>query len=530
MHSIKSYLSSLSPYTIICVIGALLYAKSLFFGFTYLDDNVLILNNLPFLENIWNMFGAFTHDVFFMMHGTTAYFRPLLTLSFMPEAIVGGAIPFFYHLVNVGIHLLASCLVYVLFIKLRFSKRVSLFAALIFVVHPVLSQAVAWIPGRNDSLLAVFVLASFIYFLDFINGGKKQKPLLWSLIFFALALFTKETAIALPMLCIGYLWLRQRLSLRTILPLGIGWLMAAVVWLPLRFIAMSNPLPMSSHSIIQSFIENIPGTFPLLGKVFFPFNLSVLPVLPDTTFIWGYIALSFLVGLGVFQIIKKHTVRHTWRMMIFGLLWFATFLLPPFIISDPSGTTYFLEHRLYLPIIGLLIFITESFVGTYLDQLNRKRFLLSMSLTLLVLSVITFVHENVFADRLVFWQNAATHSPHSSLAQKNLGAMYYLDQNYELAEIYSKKALALNPEEPMAHNNLGLIDAARGQLEGARQEYLQELSFNPMYDDAHYNLGLLYYRMNDFANARKQWEETLRINPNSAGAWQVLQALNAEGK
>lgn len=108
--------------------------------------------------------------------------------------------------------------------------------------------------------------------------------------------------------------------------------------------------------------------------------------------------------------------------------------------------------------------------------------------------------------------------------------MYYLDQNYPLAEAYSKKALALNPEEPMAHNNLGLIDAARGQLKDAEKEYLQELSFNPFYDSAHYNLGLLYYELGNFADARKQWEETLNINPQYLDALQALQALNAEGK
>ncbi|MFH1178339.1 MAG: tetratricopeptide repeat protein [bacterium] len=522
--------SSYSPYVILCVVGVLLYFKSFFFGFSYLDDNQLILNNLSYLEDIGNVFNAFAHDVFFMMHSTTAYYRPFLTISFMPEAMIGGAMPFFYHFMNVAIHLVAACLMYLLFIKLNYSKRISLFVALIFVVHPVLTQAVAWIPGRNDSLLAVFVLASFIYFLDFLNRGEKQKLAIWSTLFFVLALFTKETAIVLPALCIGYLWLRNRFKMQTLLPLSIGWLFAIVIWIPIRLIAMSNPMSLSLHDTASSFIENIPGTIPLIGKVFFPFNLSVLPILQDTTFIFGYFTLALMVLVGIFQMRHTRTPRHTCLMMFFGLFWFALFLLPPFIISDPSGTTYFLEHRLYLPIIGLLIFIAESRVGHYLERLHRKPFLSLALLLMFIFSAVTFVHQDVFAHRLVFWQDAASHSPHSSLAQKNLGAMYYLDQNYDLAEIYSKKALTLNLEEPMAHNNLGLIYANRGQVEEAKNEYLKELSFNPYYDDAHYNFGLLYYKIGDFENARKQWEETLRINPNSFGAWQALQALNAEGK
>jgi len=507
-------------YVILCGIGALLYFKSLAFGFTYLDDNVIVLGNLPFLENLGNIFQAFTHGVFAMVQSTTLYYRPLLTISFMPEAVLGGSLAFLYHLVNVGIHLAAACLVYALFTKLKYSKNISLAAALIFVVHPALAQAVAWIPGRNDSLLAVFVLASFIYFLKFV-GEKKRSSILWSVLFFALALFTKETAIVLPLLCVGYLWMREELKKSALMQFIAGWLIIIALWLPLRLISMSNPMPMSLRGAISSFAANLPGTVPLLGKVFFPFNLSVLPIAQDTIFGWGFLALALILGLALLQMKDRQTPQSAYFMMLFGLAWFLIFLWPPFIISDPSGTTYFIEHRLYLPIIGLLIFIAES---------RANRCLQLWFFITLIFFGITFAHENVFSNRLVFWQDAVSHSPHSSLAQKNLGAMYYLDQNYALAEEYSKKALALNPEEPMAHNNLGLIAAARGKWKEAEEEYRQEILFNPYYDSAHYNFGLLYYQMGDFINARKQWEETYRLNPNYGGIVQALLSLDAQGK
>jgi hypothetical protein len=515
-----------SATAIICVVGLFLYGKSFFFGFTYLDDNALILNNLPFLENIRNIFGAFTHDVFFMAQSTTAFFRPILTISLMPEAIVGGSIPLFYHLVNVGIHLTAACLVYVLFTKLKYTKRISLFSSLIFVVHPVLTQAVAWIPGRNDSLLAVFVLASFIFLIDFVATGKRILILI-STVFFSLALFTKESAIVLPMLGIGYLWIRNRLDKNTFLEFGSGWLIAILLWLSLRIPAMTNPLPMSLHAGISSFLENVPGTLQLLGKVFFPFNLSVFPIQQDTMFLWGYLASALIAGLLLFQVKTRQTSRHTYLMLLFGFVWFLAFLWPSFMKFDP-GTPDFIEHRLYLPIIGLLILLAESHVGRYLNEMNRKIFIpLSLGL-LLVLSGITFMYENAFFDKISFWKDATVNSPHSSFAQKNLGAMYFLDQNYSLAELHSKNALALNPEEPMAHNNLGLIYANLGQNQDAKKEYMLELATNPFYDNAHYNLGLLYYRMGDLKSARTEWEYTLKINPSYYDAYQALQALTFE--
>jgi len=512
-------------YVIICAVGALLYFKSLAFGFSYLDDNVIILGNLPFLENLGNIFHAFTQGVF-AAQSATLYYRPLLTISFMPEALLGGSLAFLYHFVNVGIHLTAACLVYVLFTKMKYAKNISLASALIFVVHPALTLAVAWVPGRNDSLLAVFVLASFINFLDFVNpsfdeGFTKSLHVWWSALFFALALFTKETAIVVPALCVGYLWMHKKLEKPTLQRFGVGWTLAIIVWYSSRIMALGKGMAITLGSAVSAFIANLPGTLQLLGKVFFPFNLTLLPILQDTTYLWGFAALAVIAGLVLLQIRNTETPRHAFFMMLFGLAWFLLFLWPPFIISDLSGTPYFFEHRLYLPIIGLLIFLAESRFGQY-----PRAWLV----VIVIFSGITFMHEDVFANRLVFWQDAVLHSPHSSLSAKNLGAMYYLDQNYSLAKIYSERALALNPEEPMAHNNLGLIAAARGQWQEAKKEYLQELSFNPYYDAAHYNLGLLYYQMGDFAQAKKQWEQTLTINPNYTDALNGLELLYAAGK
>ncbi|MCR4276465.1 MAG: tetratricopeptide repeat protein [Candidatus Parcubacteria bacterium] len=522
--------SNARVYTMLCVVGVLLYAKTFLFGYTYLDDHVLVLNNIPFLGDLGNIFKAFTQDVFFMTNGTTAYYRPLLTISFMPEAMLGKALPFFYHFTNVGIHLTAVCLLYLVFTKLKYSKRISLLLALIFLVHPALTQAVAWIPGRNDSLLAIFVLASFKYLLDFIEEGKREY-IAWSVVFFSLALFTKETAIALPVLFVLYLWIRDRLSKTAMLEFGAGWLIAILVWLPLRIMATSsNPQALSIHDMFASFLTNVPGTLQLLGKAFFPFNLSVLPILQDTTFLWGYAAVALITAILLLHLLGKQTSRRSSLMMLFGFVWFLLFLWPSLIGSDSSGATDFIEHRLYLPLIGLLIILAESSFVRSLNEPAGEWFLQPWLVVLLIFFGMTFVHENVFADKLVFWQNAAFNSPHSSLAQKNLGAMYYLDQNYPLAETYSKKALAVNPQELMVHNNLGLIYAGEGRTKEAEQEYLQELSFNPQYDSAHFNLGLLYYGAGDYAAARKQWEMTLQINPNYTDAIWALLTLQAQRK
>ncbi|MEK7664547.1 MAG: tetratricopeptide repeat protein, partial [Patescibacteria group bacterium] len=503
------------------------YFKSLFFNFTYLDDNALILDNLPFLQNIGNVFSAFTAEVFVALHGLNAYYRPLLTISFMPDAVLGGQSPVIYHFTNIIIHLVSSSLVFKLLLKLKRSKIISLFLSVVFLVHPALTQAVSWVPGRNDSLLTVFILASFIFFLDFIEKNKK-KSIFWSVFFFLLALFTKETALILPFICLLYIFLKRLPVKYFLMKFWIWWAASFVIFFFLRHIALKNPIPMSVKDIFLSVFLNLPALIQLLGKVFFPFNLSVLPIIQDTTFVWGVLAVFFILGFSIIQSQQedKTTLKKSFYMMFFGIIWFAVFLLPSFIRPNPSVVADFIEHRLYLPIIGIIIFLAESRLWHNINNFYNRRYLAICIFILSIFCFLTFWRQDNFFDKMSFWKNAAKNSPHSPLAQRNLGAMYYLQGQYDLSEEYYKKSLALNKFEPMAHNNLGLIYAGKGLFLEAEQEYLEELSFNPNYDNAHFNLGLLYYKTGKTEEAKKEWEKTLEINPSHQDAKQLINALN----
>src|SRR4030065_479923 len=139
----NNVLKGRNPYIFIVATSILVYARSLFFGFTYFDDNVLILESLFFLKNIGNFFNTFTMEVFHVLHASAAYYRPMLTISYMMDAIFAGENPFLYHFTSVLIHILNSCLVYLALKKLKLSKDLSFIMAAIFTVHPILIQGVS---------------------------------------------------------------------------------------------------------------------------------------------------------------------------------------------------------------------------------------------------------------------------------------------------------------------------------------------------------------------------------------------------
>lgn len=501
----KNILFGKRPYFLIAALIFIVYFPALFFNFTYLDDNNLILEHAGFLSHFLNIFESFRQDVF--LSYADAYYRPILNVSLIFDAQFSQSSPFVFHLTNILIHLLATISLFVLFQKFKYQKNLALFFSLVFAVHPILVQAVAWIPGRNDSLLMLFISFSFIYFLKFLEE-KNGKNLTIYLIFSALAIFTKESAIFLLLVQASYLCLvrKEKIITKNNFKLALGLSAIMGMFFVLRQVAFQNPIAMPFSNLLKSVVINFPATLQLIGKIVFPFNLSVLPIIQDTTFIFGIIAVIFL-GMAIYFSQEKR-----WNYLIFGGIWFFVFLLPSFIRPNTEIVADFIEHRIYLPIIGFFIIILEI---DWIKKINfKKKIPLFVSVgIILFFIVLTVSHLPNFKDRMAFWRNARENSPHSPLAHRNLGAMYFLDGKMNEAEEEFKESLKLNPKEQMAHNNLGLIYMNRGNLEEAEKEYDKELENNPTYDNAYLNKGILYYKLGKFYEAIDAWKMALKINP-----------------
>jgi protein O-mannosyl-transferase len=287
------------PLAWIFLAGFLLYIKSVGFGFTDLDDRILIIEYQPLIGKISNLPSLFKRGVF--NETQDYYYRPVLMLSLMLDAQMAGISPKFYHFVNIVLHLVSAGLFYLLLIKLKLRKTSAFLLALIFVVHPVLVQAIVWIPGRNDSLLAVFGLLSILYFIKYIED-KKVFHLLLHFFFLMISLLTKETAIGIPIICIVYFFVlnRQKKSISTWIYLIAAWFASIISWYMVRSL-----YTISKSGILIGMISGPYEKFRVFmgyfGKIFFPFNLSVFPIAEDTTIACGLSAFVLLTGLIYFS-------------------------------------------------------------------------------------------------------------------------------------------------------------------------------------------------------------------------------------
>lgn len=522
----KTFLLSWKPFAWIAGIGFLIYVQALFFDFVYLDDNVLILDKFDFISNLGNIFKAFIQDFFNLSYSVDAYYRPLVTVSLILDAQLGDKSPFMYHLTNVALHIANSLLLFKLLRALGYRKYQSFLSSLIFIVHPAIAQAVVWIPGRNDTLLSLFVLLSFITFIRFLRI-KDWKYLMLHFVTFTCALFTKEAGIIVLPICFLYLAINKekfedsiemvkKNFISIITTIGV----IILVWFLFRNSALVSPMKLTPSDISSSVTESI-FKIPLhyIGKFFLPFNLAVIETLEDVNIIVGVILLLLIVLLVLYTYLRSKA-NDCKREVFFGITWFFAFLAPTFLISQ----YYLLENRFYVPFIGLILILLEISKLLKIKVKNLISLLIIFGV-ITVLSYLTIEYSGYYKDRISFWERAVIDSPNLPLTHRNLGAMYYLEGRLDEAEAEYNKTIEIKFDEQMVHNNLGLIYLSRNEYQRAREEFLKEIEINPAYAAAYFNLGLVYYEEENWEKAKEMWMKTIEVDPNYANAHLGLKEL-----
>jgi len=410
------------------------YAVSLGMGYTELDDTIFIRDFRLYNEDWSNMIHAFGRGLFNATKDP--YYRPLFADIMQLNYKLTGDTPAAYHLVNMALHAVNVCLVYRLLQRLAVPQVTAFLLALIFAVHPVIAQAVTWIPGRNDTLLAVFVLSFLLQTLQYAEG-RDIRHLLLATLFLLLAFFTKETAVfAAPAAFVLLLVVQQR-SWRSpaLIAMYVSWVGCFAIWFTARSLATAQLKQSGIGAIAADLVQRLPLIWQYIGKIFLPINLSVFPMQQDTAGWPGLIALALLI---VALLMAKGV---QWRMVWAGTAIFMLFLLPALLVPNNLNEQTF-EHRLYLPMIGMLLLLPQTLLFKMAD--GKKLFAPVVGVCAL-LGLINIFHQQNFKDPHTFWSSAVATTPHSSYALMMLAAR----ENDDLPKAYAlfRKAYQINPNE-----------------------------------------------------------------------------------
>lgn len=479
--------------TLVLVVFAL-YGKSLFFDFTYLDDDVLILDKQEYLS-FSNIKNILTDTVF--ARGQDKFCRPLLNVSFLIEKYIYGIKPYGYHLTNVMLHIFAVFSVFLL-LSLKYDKKKVFIVSILFACHPALTQAVVWIPGRNDSLLTVFAVMSF-YFLIRYFDNKKNTYLAFHFFLYACSLLTKETAVMIPLFYFMYLlFTKQRVKTNVLFVSG--WLSVGIFYFLYRSFVLSYQTYSYTVSDMSGiFFKSLPAATKYIANVFFPLNLSVFPSTVEVNYFLAAAVVFVFILLAVTA--KK---QYDKKILLFGMLWFIAFLLPTFVMPDNQ----FYDHRIYLPMVGIFIILLEL-VKSY--KPDNWRFLYIFVLTaVMFFAALSFFHENKFKNKQIFWVNALIDSPDSDITNACVAGL--LDEVKMYKESEKKYLRAIEIKKYSKHYvNLAVLYIHMKELEKAEQALLKALDLrddNPM---IYYNLAIVYRNKGNKELALKMKDLYLKV-------------------
>ena len=521
------------------------------FDFSRFDDTEIIIKHYNTISDFKNIKDTFTHDAF-MSNDGALFYRPMQTISFMLDAQIGGKEPWIYHLTNLLLHLLTIITFFFFLKKIGIKEEISFLLALFFSIHPLFTNAVAWIPARGDLLLALFSLLSFITFLNYFESKKTFNLILHGVVFLVV-LFSKETAVLLPVLILSYYYfaLEKKFILKDIIPFLAIWGLSFLLFFYLRSDVVRMKLPPGRFGIIPVLINmpTIPITF---GKLFIPIKLSTLQLFDTTSTIIGVILIiSFTILIFKFSKGKN-------RIIMWGAVWFLAFSLPPMLsryyFAD-FGHEYF-DYRTYLPMMGILIII-GTILCNFLNNYSFKQIFILAVPVLVIYIAAAYIHLNVYDDPVSFFtsaidansnnalalnsrgciysdmgaldlamtdfNNAISISPGYSLPLYNIGEAFKKSGNYVKAEYYYSKALKndtsfnfTNELQEDAYINLSAMDLILKKYDTALLILNKANKVYPNNFNVYNNLGNLYFSIGNYDSAISSFNRTIDINPNPA--------------
>ena len=520
---------------IVLVLGAIIYLNSLLGAFIW-DDAALIVTNLHirdlgyiprlFMENIYHqdMMGRF--------------YRPVLMAAFALDYKNWGLEPFGYHLTNVLIHLANAVLIFNI-IMLIFGRRpLAFLTAVFFILHPVQTEAVAYISGRADPLAAFFCLVSFMFFIERLGRDGVSKRLYYaaSVLFFTFGLLTKEIAAFLPFIfilyeaCFGNFRFK---GLRKYIPFAAVLCVYAFV----RHIALLN---VKNVSIVNDFAPLFSRLLTIPPAVTTYFKLLLLPVGlhmersdflldPIVSFLDPRFIISslFLITFGM----AIWLIRRRSKPVFFGFLWFTLSLIP--VLNITPINAFVAEHWLYFPSIGFFLAASAVFLGA-LNLKPLRPYIVSLLIVICALLCASTIRQNyVWRDPVTFYKYTLRFSPQSARVHTNLGVAYSNLKLYEEAEREYLEAIRLDPlsRHTFFHYlNLGALYDATGKEDKAISTYEEAIAINPNLPLAYRFTGNIYLRRGKYQEAIKFYKKAAELTPENAYFWYDLGAAYMKAK
>lgn len=538
-------------YFLLIILGFLAYANTLGHPFVH-DDIVFILNN-PLVHSLQGLGEVFTRSSITPEHVQFAnpYYRPLLDVLYRIEYLVFGPRAWGYHALNILIHIVNGLLVFNLVYKLTCRERFATAVGILFLLHPVQTEAVACISGISNLLVTCLCLGSFLFYLRLTDDRQSLSvksevtDYVGTLGLFGLALLAKEQAIVLPFLLALYEFcFAQKIADR-----GKDWRLRlsgfgiiAGGYLLWRKVILGG----FTTAFVSNFGEFVLRLRSIPGMVVDYLRMVVFPI--DLHYYRSYDILSpwilpcvilLVIGLVAFRLTLLMPLQKR-VLTAFGFGWFLIALMPTSLVPlvhEYSWVAQF-EHFLYLPLIGLLLanfLILETIFEKLIPPAASGLIDLLFLAVLLIALLLTVIQNRVWADELPLFRQAATYQPQLGRVRLLLGKTYLSRQDvdkaaneFEAARLIMEDYWTKIKDQRVRpfydgfwkESLLGL--AACEELEGhwtaAENKYSRILQLFPADLPSHNQMALLAVRLEKWDTAVLHFQKVVELLPEDPAA------------
>jgi Tfp pilus assembly protein PilF len=490
------------------------------------DDQYLTANHL--VQNpSWRSAKRFMSEVF-KPSTVGGYYQPLTMISLMLDYSVAGDVknlrPF--HGTSLGLHAANTILVAVILYVIFGNAWIAVICGLLFGLHPMTVEPMAWISERKTLLASFF---AFLSLLSYVSYAKAKKRAVWlyfsALLAYTLSLLSKPTPIALPLLFILLdWWPLKRVSLKTLLE-KIPFIIIAILSAIVTFVSQSTVSPPNiagGYGIQNIWLMLCHNIIFYPAKIIWPVNLSSFYPFPEPFDLSNPVLIISVIGTVILLSVLVLSTRWT-KAFLVGWLFFFVAALPTMQIVQFSNVIAS-DKFAYLPSFGFLLSL--AFVLKVVWDKGKVAFKV-----LIILGTVIIAPAEVKATRgyLAHWKNPVGYFEYM-LAQTpgDVGIHYLLgnalrDQGRLVeAEANYQIVLAKEPNNPWNHNNYGIILAQLGRLDEAIINFEKAVSVMPEFTEAHYNLGNALRLKGDFAGAIAEYEKTLEYDEEYIKAYNNL--------
>jgi len=539
------------PLALLIGLTAIAYLPSLANGFVW-DDDISLTQN-PYIRS-----GAGLRQ--FWLTTQTPDYWPVTATTLWAEWRLWGMNPLGYHVTNLSLHIAEALLLWTVLRRLRLPG--AWLAALLFALHPVNVESVAWITQRKNLMAMLFYLLSVFWILRtrWYDGGvgttratSEPEPFYWlSLIAFALAMLSKGSVAVLPVILLGMIAWRRRIELRDLIGLlpfffVAGGLTLVDVWFQGHHLAATETIRTAGA------VERLLGAGAVVGfylyKVLLPIHLTLpyplwriepgrlvwwLPLLAAmglTGLLWfgarrhprtarlRSLDASYAVAISA----SRSDGRNWWRAALFAWGYFCVALIPVMGFTDVYFMKFSLvaDHYQHLAIIGVTALAGAGW-AEWRCRVRGSGPLALAALMACVLGGLTWRQCLRYRDAETFFVAAVREAPGSAMAQGNLGMILGGQQRLPEAMTHLEEALRLDPGYAEAHTNLGALLVGQGRIAEGEAHYRAAVRLKPDLFVAHLNLGSILLHQGRLAEARSELQEAVRLKPSFAEAHGML--------